>query len=197
MARTAAGPPIGIITFSARCPRVSHMKSALDLDPESLRDRDDIDLRTETRTVTRSEFGTARGLEHHVTVGITNDRGEVLLITDGARGWTLPAVPVGPDEDWAAAGRRAITTLTGADACLDEPVRVRCVEFEQEGDADRVATTYDVLVRATVAGRPVADEPTLAGDDVADHLWLDRAPEEGTDGVAADVRSVLDRTTER
>ncbi|WP_265110073.1 NUDIX hydrolase [Halosolutus halophilus] len=171
------------------------MTSGLDLDPESLCDRDEVAVQTETRTGTRSEFETARELEHHVTVGITNDDGEVLLVSDGARGWTLPAVPVDPDEDWAAAGRRAITTTTGAEASLDEPVRVRRVEFRQDDHANRVVTTYDVLVRATVTGRPIADEPTLAGDDVADLLWLDRAPEAGTDGVAADVRAVLDRST--
>ncbi|MFC4544022.1 hypothetical protein ACFO5R_19005 [Halosolutus amylolyticus] len=172
------------------------MESTLDLDPQSLQDRDDVAVQTETRTVTRSEFETARGLESHVTVGLTNDAGDVLVVSDGPRGWTLPAVPVDTDTDWAEAARRVAGALTGVDATLDDPVRLRRVAFELEDD-DRTVTTTDVLVRATVAGRPIADEPTLDGEDVAGLLWADRIPEDGAAGVAADVRALRDRSAAR
>lgn len=189
----------------------------LPLDPESLRDQEDVEFETETQTVTRAEFETAHDLESHVAVGIVNKSDEVLLVNDGARGWTLPAVPVGPDQDWESAGRRVIESLTGVDGDLETPVRVRCVEFQQESDASRQFTTYNVVVRtAPVTGRPVANEPTVPGrteptgtgaddpsvpgndeslpgaDTVQDLIWLDRVPEEQSGGIAADIRSVLE-----
>ena len=163
------------------------------LDPDVLCDRDDVEVRTETRTVTRAEFGTARDLESHVTVGIVTDAGDLLFVADGARGWTLPAVPVGPDEKWADAARHAVASLTGVDADLEDAVRVRRVDFQLEDDPERRHTTYDVLVRtAPLSGRPVADDPTLAGEDVDDLVWLDRVPDDATDGVATAVESVLE-----
>ena len=163
------------------------------LEPETLRERDDVDVRTETRTVTRAEFETARDLESRVTLGIANDAGEALLIDDGPRGWTLPAVPVGPDEDWESAAQRTLESLTGRAGELAEPVRVREVAFRQDG-TDRQHTTYDVLVRATpLRGRPTADEPTIGDEGVRDLLWLDRVPE-GAEGIATDVEAILERS---
>lgn len=167
------------------------------LEPESLCERDDVDVQTETRTLTRTEFETARDLENHLTIGVANDAGEVLVVTDGVRGWTLPGAPVGPDGDWDGVARRALESLTGADIDIAEPVRVRRVEFRRDGDAGRQRTTYDVLVRTeSVPGRPVADEPTVAGENVADLVWLDRVPEDASDAIAADIRSVLERAAE-
>lgn len=164
------------------------------LEPDALRDRESVDVRTETRTVTRAEFETARDLESRVTVGITNDAGEILLVDDGPRGWTLPAMPVGPDEDWGSAARRVLESLTGRAGDLAEPIRVREVAFRREDDAERRHTTYDVLVRTTpLRGRPIADEPTVAGEDVRDLVWLDRVPE-GAEAIATDVESVLERS---
>lgn len=180
------------------------------LDAHSLRDREDVEFRAETRTVTRPEFETAYDLESRVTVGITNDRGEVLLVNEGARGWTLPGAAVGANEDWERAGRRVAAALTGVDVALEEQVRVRRIEFRRE-ESDRTHTTDNVLVRtAPVSERPVADEPTLgsvgespaAGDDeppavgVRDLIWHDRVPEDQSEGIATDVRAVLDGATD-
>ena len=165
------------------------------LEPETLRERDDVDVRTETRTLTPAEFETARDLESRATIGVANEAGEVLLVADGPRGWTLPSVPVGPNEDWGGVVRRAIESLTGVDAALEAAIRVREVEFQQEDAPDQRRTTYDVLVRtAPVPGRPVADDPTIADEDVADLIWLDRVPEDAGEAVAADVRAVLEGT---
>ncbi|GEM_PF-3756302 len=160
------------------------------LDPESLRDRTDVRFQTETRTVDRESFETARRLESYVTVGITNESGELLIVADDARGWTLPAAPVGANEAWATVADRLAVSVTGQADTIDEPIRVRRVNFEETG-VDESHTTYDVLVRATVTGRPIADEPTVAGDDVAELVWLDSVPETGTSGIADDVRSLL------
>ena len=170
------------------------MEPSLDLDPKSLQECEDVDVQTESRTVARSAFATARDVESHVTIGVANDAGDVLVVGDGARGWTLPAVPVAPDADWADEARRAVASLTGSDATIAEPIRLRRVEFRQEGDPDRSVTSFDVLVRAAVDGRPVANEPTLAGEDVEELLWVEDAPEPAPEGVAADVRAVRDRS---
>ncbi|QSW97776.1 NUDIX hydrolase [Haloterrigena alkaliphila] len=167
------------------------------LEPDTLRDRDDVEFQTETRTLSAPEFETAQSLESRVTVGIINAAGEVLLVADGARDWTLPGVSVGANAEWGDAARRAIESLTGLEAEVDEPIRVREVAFREEGESDRQRRTYDVLVRTTpVSGRPVAEEPTIGDDDVADLIWLDRVPEGVSDGLAADVRSVLERSSD-
>ncbi|ADB59443.1 hypothetical protein Htur_0545 [Haloterrigena turkmenica DSM 5511] len=167
------------------------------LEPESLCERDDVDVQTETQTLTRTEFETARDLEDHLTLGVANDAGEVLLVADGVRGWTLPGAPVGPDDNWDTIARRSLESLTGVDAGIAEPVRVRRVEFERDDDADQQRTTYDVLVRtASVPGRPIADEPTVTGEDVTDVIWLDRVPEDASGAIAADIEAVLERSVE-
>lgn len=162
------------------------------LEPDALTDREAVAYETETRTVTDPEFETARQLQHRVTVGIVSQTGEVLFVADGARGWSLPAAPVDHDEPWADATRRVCDSLTGVDLEIAEPVRVREVVFRHEDDPERERTTYDVLVRTEpVPGRPVADDPTLDGDDVTDLLWLADAPDESVSGLAADVDVIL------
>ncbi|MXV63674.1 hypothetical protein GS429_16730 [Natronorubrum sp. JWXQ-INN-674] len=179
-------------------------------DPESLRDRETVEFETETRTLSRAEFETARGLENHVAVGVTNESGEVLLVNDGSRGWTVPSVAVAPNEDWDSVGRRMAASLTGVDAELDRPVRVRRVDFQREDDSERRRTTYNIVVRTEpVTGRPIADDPTVGRDEQPpgpeedvetkspavgeqELLWLDRVPEGQSGEIAADIRSLLD-----
>ncbi|ELY58755.1 hypothetical protein [Natronolimnohabitans innermongolicus] len=163
------------------------------LDPESLRERDAVAVDTETRTVTQAEFETARDLESRLTLGVVTEAGELLFVAAGARGWTLPAVPVDPDAEWTGVARRALESLTGRRLQVAEPIRLRRVEFRQEDSPNRSHTTYDVLARTKpVPGRPVADEPTIDGEDVEDLVWLTDAPEDASDGLAADVRAVLE-----
>ena len=161
------------------------MEPTLELD--ALRERDGVTVETDTRTVTRPEFDTARDLEDHVTLGLVNDRDAVLLIAEGARGWTLPAAPVDREEDRTAVAERLAESLTDARGTLEEPVRLREVTFRLE-DGERAVTSADVLVAGTVTGRPVADEPTVAGETVQDVAWLERVPEDAAEALAADVR---------
>ncbi|WP_049928555.1 NUDIX domain-containing protein [Halopiger goleimassiliensis] len=163
------------------------MDQTLELD--TLRERDDVTVETETRTVTRPEFDTARDLEDHVTLGLVNDRDAVLLIADGPRGWTLPATPVDPDDDWTAAAERLAESLTDVRITIEEPVRLREVTFRLE-DGERSVTSADVLVTGTVTGQPVADEPTVAGETVQEVAWLDRLPDGAADALERDVRSL-------
>ena len=176
-------------------------------DPETLCEREEIECETETRSVTRGELEAARDIETHVTVGVVNSGGDVLVINDGSRGWTLPAAPVGRDEHWTATASRVAEAITGVDVTLETPVRIRRIEFCT--DSGQTHTTYNVVVRTTpVSGRPVgdgpispaangmsvggADEPTAPGSTLEERLWVDRVPDGQADGIKADVRAVLE-----
>ncbi|SIS08696.1 hypothetical protein [Natronorubrum thiooxidans] len=176
-------------------------------DPETLCEREEIECETETRAVTRGELEAARDIETHVTVGVVNDGGDVLVSNNGSRGWTLPAAPVGRNENWATAARRIAEAATGVGVDLDTPVRVRRVDFQH--DDTQQHTTYNVVVRtAPVSGRPVGDEPisaaanenpsggndepTAPGPALEERLWVDRVPDGQADGIEADVRAVLE-----
>ncbi|WP_247001251.1 NUDIX hydrolase [Halosolutus gelatinilyticus] len=166
-------------------------------DPERLLDRENVDVREETRNVTRSEFETVREtVDSHVAVGVTNDEGEVLLVDDGSHGWTLVAAPVESGDDWVATGRRAVETLIGIDVELDRPERLRRVDFHPADDPDRRTTMYNVVFRATsVARRPVPDDGP--GADRPEIGWFDRVPADQEGGVADDIRLFVDSDRER
>ncbi|ELY51484.1 hypothetical protein [Natronorubrum bangense] len=176
-------------------------------DPETLCEREDIECETETRSVTRGELEAARDIETHVTVGVVNGGGDVLVSNDGSRGWTLPAAPVGHDDHWTATASRVAEAVTGVDVTLDTPVRIRCIEFRT--DSGQTHTTYNIVVRtAPVSGRPVGDEPistaateeSVGGTDepiaprpaLEERLWIGRVPDGQADGIEADVRAVLE-----
>lgn len=176
-------------------------------DPETLCEREDIECETETRSVTRGELEAARDIETHVTVGVVNGGGDVLVINDGSRGWTLPAAPVGHDDHWTATASRVAEAVTGVDVTLDTPVRIRRIEFRT--DSGQTHTTYNIVVRtAPVSGRPVGDEPisiaanegAVGGTDeptaprpaLEERLWIDRVPDSQANGIEADVQAVLE-----
>lgn len=93
-----------------------------------------------------------------VAVGITNDRGGVLL-TNSPHGWRLPYGPVNADEDWMLAGQRVAEELTGVGVCIARAERASRVTRCLENEEGRKTTSYDVVLRAVpVAGEPVADD---------------------------------------
>jgi len=61
-------------------------------DPETLCDRDGVDVREQTHDVDAEEFEDVTDLDSHVAVGTADDRG-VLLQNDGHHGWTLLRSP--------------------------------------------------------------------------------------------------------
>lgn len=165
-------------------------------DPEALRERPDITFREETERVDPAASANVRAdlaaLDSHVVVGVTNDADEVLLMDDGEHGWTLAAVPVEAGDDWLAAGRNGVAGLTDVRVAVDRAERVRRADYHVGDEVDPHATVYTVVVRGeSVTGRPVASDPTIAGEPIPDVGWFDAVPE-GVDGpVADDIRQFL------
>lgn len=158
-------------------------------DPAALRDRDGVEFRARTETLDPDDFETARddlaAVAGWVVVGVENDAGAVLLMDDGDHGWTLPAAPVDPDEDWVAAGRTLLEGVAGVAPAADRPERVRRIGYDTQDGDDRVVVHHVVLRSEPVAGEPVADEPTVGCDTAVQAGWFDALPD-GVDGVVAD-----------
>ena len=164
-------------------------------DPEALRERPGVTFCEETERVDPDVDGVRAdlaALDSHVVVGVTNDADEVLLMDDGEHGWTLAAVPVETGDDWVAAGRRGVARLTDVSVAVDGVERVRRVDYHVGEEADPHATVYTAVVRGeSVSGRPVASDPTIAGDPIPDVGWFDAVPEGVAGPVADDIRQFL------
>lgn len=162
-------------------------------DPESLFDRDDVDVRETVHTVDRETFETARDeLDSHAVVGLADEAGSVLLMNDGSHGWTLVAVPVEAGEDWAAVARRGMAELTGIDVDVQRPERVRRIEYRLEGDEARTTALYNAVWRAA----PVTEgtDSLDPGETNTEFGWFEQVPD-GTEGPPAeDIRLFIDRT---
>lgn len=163
-------------------------------DPAALRDRDGVDVRQRTETVGPGDFEAAgddlADVAGWVVVGVENDAGAVLLMDDGDHGWTLPAAPVDPDEDWVAAGRDLVEGLTDATVAVVKPERVRRLDYEREGGdgrgSDDHVVVHHVVFRAeSVTGEPAADEPVVGCDTAVEVGWFDALPA-GVEGTVAD-----------
>lgn len=170
-------------------------------DPGRLRDRDDVEFVAETNDVDAAAFETATGWDSHVAVGVTGDRG-VLLMNDGHHGWTLPAFAVESGDDWLAVARSEFESLTGVAVTVDAVELVRRREFrlgdeapDSETSTDDQTTVDNVLVRATPADDSAADgslsaDPESRDDDVVVQ-WFDGVPD-GVEGpVAADIERIV------
>ncbi|MFC7204329.1 hypothetical protein ACFQJC_12450 [Haloferax namakaokahaiae] len=158
------------------------------LEPERLR-HEDIEFSEESHTIKADEFDEYESLDSHAVVGLTNDRGEVLLQNDGSHGWTLPAFAVSPGDDWQSVAQVGIDSLTGGSAELDTPELVRRVEYRTRDDQ---TTMYTVVFRAVpVEGRPVSDEMREERGTTSVE-WRDEVPSDQRGPVAADIRRFLD-----
>lgn len=166
-------------------------------DPDTLRDRQDLEFLTETQSLPAGEFQAAQDqIQSHAVVGITNTEGEVLLMDDGEHGWTLTAFPVESDDEWTAVARLGIERVTGRSLSLEEIVRVRAVEFVQEGPGgDRQFSMYTVVFRCSqVDGQPIAEEFQGTNDGDSWRLeWFDAVPASVEGGLADDIGLFVDR----
>lgn len=147
-------------------------------DPESLRDREDVEFREETR-VHDDEDHCAVGIEGRAVVGVTDDDGEVLVIVHEEMDHAmLPNGKVESGDDWAAVGRDRVEHLTDLPVDLDGPVRVRKAEHVVEGDEEPHTTSYQVVFAAS----PAADADRVSDGCDWHAGWFDELPE-----VVADV----------
>jgi ADP-ribose pyrophosphatase YjhB (NUDIX family) len=151
-------------------------------DPESLRDREDVPFRAETKILDRETFETVSEQSETddgaAIVGITNDDGEVLL-KDTCTGWLAPGGNVAPGDDWAAVARREVEAWTGVAVDIDGVERVRRIDHRVEGDEppDRLDDPfYLVFFRASLA--PGEAAPVDSDDEDAPEVeWFDEVPE--------------------
>jgi len=143
-------------------------------DPGARAERNGVEVAEKSATVPAEAFDHYDELGGEVAVGVTNADGAVLLWTDADHGWLLPAAPVDPGEDYAAAARRVVERLADTDVAVTGVERVRRVRYAVEDD-DRETTAYHVLVRAAATDEPLPDSPD--GPDGATVDWFDAVPE--------------------
>jgi ADP-ribose pyrophosphatase YjhB (NUDIX family) len=157
-------------------------------DPATLSDCDDVPVETDRSEVAPEDLADAREYDNQVVVGVAGERG-VLLYDDGHHGWTLPAFPVEPGEDFLATAHR-------------EFERVTCVALEIEGVAfarrrefhagDESAVVWNVLVDATPT-EPLPDDPESHADG-AELAFFDGAPDGVPEPVADDIARITDQS---
>lgn len=160
-----------------------------DLDPGTLRERDDVPCvgRTYPHEDTDHCAADAAG---RVIVGVRNGDGAVLAVVDADGDHALlPNRTVDADDDWAAVARDTAGEVAGAPVTLTGVERLRRVEHVLEGADDREphAVTHQVVLAGTVDGTVdpgVEDEGWTAG-------WY-RAFPVSLDGDAAHGDAVAD-----
>jgi hypothetical protein len=156
-------------------------------DPGRLFDDDRVDWRKRTHAVDAATFDETREhVDSHAVVGIIDADGRVLCHDDGSHGWTLPAMTVADDGDWAATARRDLGELLDATLALGFPERVGHVAVTVDDPEDaRRSDAFDVVFSArTDDDLQVADDPALA--------WFDAVPPDQDGAPADDVRLFLD-----
>lgn len=145
-------------------------------DPETLRDRADVDFHDEQTTDDPDTFDYFASIDGLAAVGVTNEAGAVLLM-NSPHGWRLPYGPVGTDEDWVAVARRIVRELTEIDAEIARVERVNRLNRVESEESLRETTSYDIVLgSAPVTGEPVAANPSFGPWDELEIEWFDEIP---------------------
>lgn len=178
-------------------PSGSELPDSKLLDPESLREREEVAFSRETETLDRESFESLREQSETddgaALVGITNDD-EAVLLKDTCTGWLAPGGNVASDEDWAAVARREAESWTDVAVELDGVERVRRIDHRVEGGEPSDVLDgpfYVVFFRAS----PATDEtvPVDSDDeDAPDVEWFDEVPEGVDSNHENDVRTFFD-----
>lgn len=146
---------------------------------DALRDRHEVPHSVETEVVDGDLVETIERLENLAVVGVTNDRGAVLLLRVTEDCELKPPTPsVAPDEDYAATARDWVESQAGF------PITLEAVEGlweykAQLGDGTRSASRSFVVFSAV----PADDAPDSAladpaGGAAAEAAWYDEFPNE-------------------
>jgi hypothetical protein len=156
-------------------------------DPESLRDRVGVPFDEETQRLSSEEFeSVTEGVDSHAVVGMTNDKGDVLLMNDSSHGWTLLAFPVESGQDWTAIARQEAETLLDASIVLEQLERVRRIDFHHS-ENNRSTTMYNVVFRASSDDSGVIEGAVERDDDLS-LRWFEGVPEEQEGNIVDDIR---------
>ncbi|MFB6236123.1 MAG: NUDIX hydrolase [Halopenitus sp.] len=150
-------------------------------DPESLRATEGVPVEADADVVDADALEQIADLPDLAAVGLTNDRGEVLLrkFTPDSS-WKLPCQAVEPDEDFVAAAETTLAEQVGPDAALATVTCCWSLEAHT-ADGERSTTRHFVVFRAT----PTADDPAMSatspgGEAVADAGWFEQPPADAT-----------------
>jgi hypothetical protein len=145
-------------------------------DPDTLRERPSVPI-IESETVVPADAAegvrqTYQACQGKVVVGVTDDRGRLLLQRHAA-----PAPihgDVAPDENWGAAAARVVAELTGITITVEGPDVVVRNQFQPAPDAD-----WEPFTIPTVSVRASLDEcaPAFLDDpqplDTPEHKYYD------------------------
>jgi len=142
-------------------------------DPQAVADRSGVE--TDERTYVHEDTDHCEAdAVGRVIVGVTNERGESLLLVDHERSIALlPNTTVDADEGWHAAARRAVADETGIEGILDGPVCVREIEHTTEQSETPHNETFHVVFDASTRDDA---EPTALEDSPFEVGWYDTLP---------------------
>lgn len=159
-------------------------------DPRRLRERGEVEYTERTVTHEDDDHCGAEAAGRAI-VGVTNDRGEVLLIVDerGEHAF-LPNGTFDADDHWPTVARDTAAAVAGEPVALGEPRAVRRVEHVADGDDEPHNTTFQVVVGGSVDGEvdPGVDAAGVTAG------WFDELPVPADDergNATADVRRFL------
>lgn len=149
---------------------ISSKKEADTTNPMDLVEQEGISFKETKRTYTEEKFEGLRKrysrLKGVVMVGITNEKGEVLL--RGPENWTPPGGPVKKGEDWKSAASNIMKKQTGFAIHIDEPVLLEQMHFYQKEKSDAHFSTFLLHFRASFEAEKVS---------VPDEFqWFNRVP---------------------
>ena len=160
------------------------------LEPARLREREDV-VYDERAYVHDDETHCAADAAGRTVVGVTNERGKVLLLVAGEHA-ILPNCTVDADEDWAAVARETAAETAGGPVALERVRAVRRVEHRVEGADTPHNVTFQIVVEATLAGEA---DPGVEDDDWTagwfDEVLVPLDAEDGHGDAVADVRRFL------
>lgn len=155
-------------------------------DPETLRNRDDVEYRERTVVQDEEHLELNEPIDGRIIVGLTDDDGRLLLSSPGCGdAWLLPYAPVQPNEDYAAVARRDLAERAGIDVVVAGVERVLRKEYRIEDDEVRRTTVHHVVVSASPAdgdaiphnpGPNETDNPGPDEADATDLRWFDDEP---------------------
>lgn len=155
------------------------------IDPESVRDRDDIPFHEERDIIDRETFEIVDDLDDMAPVGVTNDEGEVLLmkVTEDCDR-KIPSASVSPDEDFVRSAQQWIEEQTGFTIAFDGIEGIWHFKGRLENE-EHTATRYFVVFRGSpVAEEGDVDDPTDVIPEehgAADIGWFDELPDDAAE----------------
>ncbi|QCC51349.1 NUDIX hydrolase [Halapricum salinum] len=159
------------MTDSESIPSTTSAES--EFDPQAVADRAGVE--TDQRTYVHEDADHCEAdAAGRVIVGVTNERGEALLLVDHERSIALlPNATVDAGESWRAAGRHAVADETGVEVSLDRPARVREIEHTTERSETPHTETVHVVFEASAQGEA---DPRVPEDSPFEVGWFETLP---------------------